>query len=161
MVGDVRTLRSTLLAAMLALLVLLTSACRSTAASSGAQQVNPAQVHHAAPATTAPSGAASDTQICGTPPCMRFVSRSETKTVADTVSAHPLLSAVVLHGVGLLLCGGILCVLGEGVSLAYVGKEADIASKAHECLRVRILPNGQEWRLVDIAPSNQSPYCTD
>jgi hypothetical protein len=158
MVGDARTLRKTLLAAMLALLVLVTSACQSTAKAAGAQQVDPAQVHNVAPTTSRP---ASDTQICGTPPCMRFVSRSETKTVADTVSAHPILSAVVLHGVGLLLCGGILCVFGEGVSLAYVGREAGIAAKAHECLRVRILPSGQEWRLVDISPSNQSPYCTD
>jgi hypothetical protein len=150
------------MAAILALLLFTTAACKSTSSSADGSNPKPAGV--AATSTVANSAqgtASSDTKICGTPPCMRFVSRSETKTVADTAGAHPLLSSVALHLVVGLLCGGILCVLGEGVGVSYIGEAAKQATANHECLRVRILPNGREWHLVDVTPSNQSPYCTD
>jgi hypothetical protein len=92
---------------------------------------------------------------------MRYVSRGDTRTIASTIGAHPLISGVAMHLVVGLLCGGILCLLGEGISVTYVGDAAKHAADAHECLRVRILPNGREWHLVDVMPSNQSPDCTD
>ena len=165
-----------LLAALLGLLLVATTAgCQSTAARGDRSGGHGDRVAAAAPSTavstsattSAKSGgdggstASSDTKVCGTPPCMRFVSRSETKTIAETFGDHPFLSSVAMHVVVSLLCGGILCLLGEGVSVAYVGDAAKHAAAAHECLRVRILPNGHEWHLVDVTASNQSPYCTD
>lgn len=147
--------RRLLLAALLALLLVASAGCRSTGAQSDGSGDRGAVA--AAPNPSADS----DTKLCGTPPCMRFVSRSQTKTIADTVGAHPFLSSVAMHAVVGLLCGGILCLLGEGVSVAYVGDAAKHAAAAHACLRVRILPDGHEWHLVDVAGSNQSPYCTD
>jgi predicted RNA-binding Zn ribbon-like protein len=149
-----------LIAAVLALLLFATAACKSSSSNADSGSPKPAGAGVTATSTAAGT-ASSDTRICGTPPCMRFVSRSETKTVADTAGAHPLLSAVALHVVVGLLCGGILCVLGEGVGVSYIGDAAKQAVANHECLRVRILPNGREWHLVDVTPSNQSPYCTD
>jgi hypothetical protein len=154
-----RTPYRLLLAAVLALVLIASAGCRSSATSTD----RPAGAAQAAPAATssAPSTAASDTKVCGTPPCMRYVSRSDTKKIADTVGAHPYISGVALHLVVGLLCGGILCILGEGVSVGYVADAAKHAAADHQCLRVRILPNGREWHLVDVAASNQSPYCTD
>jgi hypothetical protein len=164
--------------ALLALLLIATAGCQSTAVRSDGPPGHAGNLPAVAggPTAAGPTGggptaaksnsdtggtASSDTKVCGTPPCMRFVSRSETQTIADTVGAHPFLSSVATHLVVGLLCGGILCLLGEGVGVAYVGETAKHAAAAHECLRVSILPNGHEWRLVDVTASNQSPYCTD
>jgi hypothetical protein len=141
------------LPALLALTLTLTTACRSTATADGSGG--------APGAAAAPAPAISDqTKLCGTPPCMRFLSRSETRTLQDTFTNHPIASAVAVHVVGTLLCGGVLCLLGEGVGLVYVERETKAAAAANECLRVRILPSGAEWKVVDLAPSNESPYCT-
>ncbi len=148
-----------LLAAVLALLLLACAGCQSS--SGGTARADRPAAAAPAGSSSAKTTASSDTKICGTPPCMRFVSRSDTKKIADTVGAHPFVSGVALHLVVGLLCGGILCILGEGVSVGYVADAAKNASADHQCLRVRILPNGREWHLVDVAPSNQSPYCTD
>jgi hypothetical protein len=147
------THRRGLVAAVIAMLLVMMTACKSTAVGDAAVP----QPAGAAPA----AGSASDTRLCGTPPCMRFVSRGETRTLKATITDHPLISAVAVHVVGTVLCGGLLCLLGEGVSLTYIGNEARTAAQNNECLRVRILPNGHEWRLVDVSPSNQAPYCTD
>ena len=138
-----------LLAALLAVLLMATAACQPAGDNAGGSPQKPAAAGQTA------------SNPAGTPPCMRYVSRGDTKKIADTVSAHPVISAVALHIVAGLLCGGVLCLLGAGISVVYVGHEASKATAAHECLRVRILPDGHEWRLVDITPSNQSPYCTD
>ena len=61
----------------------------------------------------------------------------------------------------MVLCGGILCLLGEGVSLDYVGHAAKDAAAQHACMRVNILSDADKWKLVSITTSNQSPYCTD
>ena len=151
-----RNVRQTLVAAVLALLLFAAASCKSTGSSADGSPQQPAGA-----GVTATSTADSDTKICGTPPCMRFVSRGDTQKIADTAGAHPLVSSLALHLVVGLLCGGILCILGEGVGVSYVGETAKTAAKDHECLRVRILPSGKEWHLVDVVPSNQSPYCTD
>lgn len=140
---------------LIALLVAMAAAC--TSAGSGSSGTSVRMV----PATATAGTGASDAKLCGTPPCMRFISRSDTKTIARTVANHPLASTIVVHLVGTILCGGVLCLLGEGAGLAYIGSQAKAAVAAHECLRVSILPAGRQWQLVGVAPSDQSPYCTD
>lgn len=156
-------------APLLALLTLLTAftlvfatGCQSTASGNavGSAAANPASAPAGAQ-NTAQTTAPDTTKLCGTPPCMRFVSRSETNTLEDTFTNHPIISAVAVHVVGSLLCGGILCLLGEGTGLVYIEHETKIAAGAHECLKVNILPSGAEWKVVDIKPSDEAPYCKD
>lgn len=163
--------RSRALVALLAVLVLaLAAGCRSTGDSSGsagaaANQQATSQMATSQTATTAPAGqqaATPDTtKLCGTPPCMRFASRSQTRMLEDTLTNHPVVSAVAVHVVGSLLCGGILCLLGEGAGLVYIERETKAAVAADECLKVAILPSGAEWKIVSVKASDEAPYCKD
>lgn len=92
---------------------------------------------------------------------MRFVSRGDTRTLSSTIADHPILSTVALHAAVTVLCGGILCLLGEGVSMDYVGHAAKDAASRHACLKVNLLSDNDKWKLVSLSTSNQSPYCTD
>jgi hypothetical protein len=135
-----------------ALLVITLASCTATPLSSSstpaAQQVEPA---------SAPS---SSSAICGTPPCEKYLSRSETRTLDEAISGHPILSAVALHLVISAFCGGILCLWGEGASFVYVKRATHAAAQDGGCLRVHVLPQGRAWQLVSLDTSNQSPYCT-
>lgn len=145
------------LALILTLLMVFAAACKSTADSgSSSGSVGGTTVVASSAPTTGEA-----LKICGAPPCVRFVSRGESKTLADTIAAHPILSTVALHAAVTVLCGGILCLLGEGVSLDYVAHAAKDAANQHACMRVNILSNDDKWKLVSISTSNQSPYCTD
>jgi hypothetical protein len=68
---------------------------------------------------------------------------------------------VALHAAVTVMCGGILCLLGEGVSLDYVAHTAKDAANQHACIRVNILSDHDKWKLVSLTTSNQSPYCKD
>ena len=148
---------------------LLLSTCLAvvgvTACAYGTQGATPDQIQ--APSHAQPSTAASNTDpplstpICGTPPCDKYLSRGDTRTLDSTISKHPLASAVALHLAVSLVCGAVLCVWGEGFTLAYVQHEAHLAAQNGECLRVHVLPQGHEWQLVQLDATNQSPYCTD
>ncbi|WP_194896744.1 hypothetical protein [Catenulispora pinisilvae] len=144
------------LALILTLLMLFATACKSTADSGSSSSSSGGTT---AVASSAPSHDA--TKVCGTPPCERFVSRGDTKTLANTLTDHPILSTVALHAAVVILCGGILCLLGEGVSMEYVNRAAKDATAQHACLMVSILPDSSKWKLVSLSASNQSPYCTD
>lgn len=145
------------LALVLTLLLLFAAACKSTADSSSSGSGT-----GGSSAVAAASTSNSDTEkICGAPPCVRFVSRGDTKTLSSTIANHPVLSTVALHAAVMVLCGGILCLLGEGVSLDYVGHAAKDAAEHHECLRVNIMADADKWKLVSLRSSNQNPYCTD
>lgn len=151
--------RRTGLALILTLLLVFAAACKSTAdsgSSSGSSGGTSVVAASSAPTTTAEAQ-----KICGAPPCVRFVSRGNTKTLSTTIADHPVLSTVALHAAVMVLCGGILCLLGEGVSLDYVGHAAKDAAAQHACMRVNILSDSDKWKLVSITTSNQSPYCTD
>lgn len=151
--GRVRRWPALLLSICLALAAL--TACDPTAGNSAPDQLQaPAQ-------SSAAAGSSSSTKLCGIPPCDRYLSRSHTRTLANTITDHPLVSALALHVVVSLICGGVLCILGEGFALPFVDHEAHVAEQNNECLRVRILPQGHEWELVNVDASNQSPYCTD
>lgn len=146
------------LALVLTLLLLFAAGCKSTAdsdSSSSGSSGGTTVVASAAPTT----GEAQ--KLCGAPPCVRYVSRGDTKTLASTLSDHPVLSTVALHAAVMLMCGGILCLLGEGVSLVYVDHAAKDAASQHACLKVSILPDSDKWKLATLTTSNQSPYCTD
>jgi hypothetical protein len=147
------------LALILTLLTVFAAACKSTADSSSSSGSSGGTTVVASSAPTSATAGAQN--ICGTPPCVRFISRGETKTLADTVADHPILSTVALHAAVTVLCGGILCLLGEGVSLDYVAHAARDAANQHACMRVNILSNDDKWKLVSLTTSNQSPYCTD
>ena len=154
-----------MLLALLAVLVLaLATGCQSTAGGSsfgGSGSGGSSTSGGEAAAGKPPQATQDTTRLCGKPPCMRFVSRGETRTLEDTFTNHPIVSAVAVHVVGSLLCGGILCLLGEGAGLGYVEHETMIASGKHECLKVDILPSGAEWKIIDIQASDESPYCKD
>lgn len=150
--------RRTGLALILTLLLVFAAACKTTAdsgSSSGSAGGTSAVAASSAPTTEAAQ------KICGAPPCVRFVSRGDTKTLSTTIADHPILSTVALHAAVMVLCGGILCLLGEGVSLDYVGHAAKDATAQHACMRVNILSDSDKWKLVSITTSNQSPYCTN
>lgn len=142
------------LALILTLLVLFAAACKSSSADSGSSGGTTVV------ASSAPTSGDAQ-KICGAPPCVRFVSRGDTKTLSSTITDHPVLSTVALHAAVMVLCGGILCLLGEGVSLDYVGRAAKDAAGRHACLKVDILSDDDKWKLVSLTTSNQSPYCTD
>jgi|GEM_PF-4254057 hypothetical protein len=151
--------RRTGLALILTLLLVFAAACRSTA-DSGSSSSGSSGGTSVVAASSAPTTAEAQ-KICGAPPCVRFVSRGNTKTLSTTIADHPVLSTVALHAAVMVLCGGILCLLGEGVSLDYVGHAAKDATAQHACMRVNILSDSDKWKLVSITTSNQSPYCTD
>ena len=137
-------------AALSALLALVLASCTLPPASStpAAQQVESATASSASSA------------ICGVPPCDKYLPRQETKTLDSAISGHPIASAIALHLVISAICGGILCLWGEGVSFVYVERETHLAAQNGECLRVHVLPQGHAWQLVSLDASNQSPYCT-
>jgi len=99
-------------------------------------------------------------KICGTPPCDKYLSRGETRTLDKVLSGHPIASAIAMHLVVSTFCGVILCVWGEGVTFVYTERETHLAAQNGECLRVHVLPQGRAWQLVSLDTSNQSPYCT-
>ncbi|HEV3171180.1 MAG TPA: hypothetical protein VGZ32_12600 [Actinocrinis sp.] len=136
-----------LVSALLAVAALVAAAsCSATA-----QDQSPA----AAQRTTDPP-----TAICGAPPCDKYLTRGETRTVDHAISGHPIATAIALHLVVSAFCGGVLCIWGEGFSFVYVQHEAHVAAQNDECLRVHVLPQGHQWQLVNLDASNQSPYCT-
>jgi hypothetical protein len=143
------------LALILTLLRVFAAGCKSTGSDSSSNSKGSSAVVATAPSSGDPQN------ICGTPPCVRFISRGDTKTLSSTLTDHPILSTVALHAAVTVLCGGILCLLGEGVSLAYVDHAAKDAAGQHACLKVSILPDNDKWQLVNLTASNQSPYCTD
>ncbi len=138
--------------ALSVLLMFAATSCTIVPASSSstpaAEQAGPA---------AAPS---SSTKICGTPPCDKYLSRGDTRTLDKALSGHPIASAIAMHLVISTFCGGILCVWGEGVTFVYTERETHLASQNGECLRVHVLPQGRSWQLVSLDASNQSPYCT-
>lgn len=137
-------------------------ALAAAACTPAAQNRSPAGIQAPAarsdPAATAPAAQAA---VCGTPPCDKYLTRSETRDLDHAVSGHPIASAIALHLVVSAFCGGVLCIWGEGFSFVYVQHETHVAAQAGECLRVHVLPKGHEWQLVNLDASNQSPYCTD
>lgn len=158
--ADHKTVRSRSgLAVILALLLVFAAACKAPddSSSSGSGSGSGGTT-----AVAAASSTGGETQkICGTPPCVRFVSRGDTKTLSSTIAGHPILSTVALHAAVMVLCGGILCLLAEGVGLDYVAHAAKDAADEHACLKVDILSDDGKWKLISLASSNQSPYCTD
>jgi hypothetical protein len=140
-------------AALCALLVITLSSCTlmpgSPSATPAAQQV-----------VSAPPSSASSV-ICGTPPCDKYLPRSETRTLDKAITGHPVAAAIALHLVVSAICGGIVCLWGEGVSYVYVERQTHLAAQNGECLRVHVLPQNHAWQLVSLDRSNQSPYCTD
>lgn len=152
------------LALILTLLMVFAAACKSTADSSSGSGSSGGSGGSSGGTTVVASSAPAggDAQkVCGAPPCVRFLSRGDTSTLSTTVSDHPILSTVALHAAVMVLCGGILCLLGEGISLDYVAHAAKDAANQHACLKVSILPDNDKWKLMSLSTSNQSPYCTD
>ncbi|NUR58313.1 MAG: hypothetical protein HOV87_06410 [Catenulispora sp.] len=154
------------LALLVAMVVLLATSCRSTggadaSSQSGGGSGGTGGAQAAAPA--APSNSASTSKssekLCGTPPCVRYLSRGDTKTLADTLNDHPLASTIAVHIALSVLCGGILCLLGEGVSMPFVEKKAREAANQHACLKVSILPDKDKFSLMNMTASNDSPNC--
>jgi hypothetical protein len=139
-----------LIAALLALLLVSTvTACASGFAnsSSGADK------------TTAAADTAGSLKLCGTPPCTRFMSRHDVKKLNTEITEHRVVSAVVWKLAFGLLCGGLLCLLGEGMSYEYVQNRIHEAAGLDDCLRVQINKSGPVNRLIMIGPSNLKPYC--
>ena len=152
-----------LLALCLAL-ALVTASCASAAQNKSPAALDPPAPSSTPASTSAPpptSAPASAVAICGSPPCDKYLTRSETRSLDHAVSGHPIASAIALHLVVSALCGGVLCIWGEGFSFVYVEHETRVAAQNNECLRVHVLPKGHEWQLVNLDASNQSPYCTD
>src|SRR5579859_6951562 len=106
-------------AALSALLVIVLASCTLPPSSSSpvAQQVESATASSASSA------------ICGVPPCDKYLPRQETRTLDSAISGHPIASAVALHLVISALCGGILCLWGEGVTFVYVERETHLAAQ--------------------------------
>jgi hypothetical protein len=145
--------RGGLLAVVLSALLMTTmAACTIIPASSSS---TPAAQE--AGAASAPS---TSSKICGTPPCDKYLSRGETRTLDKAITGHPIASAIALHLVISTFCGGILCVWGEGVTFVYTERQTHLAAQNGECLRVHVLPQGRAWQLVSLDTSNQGPYCT-
>ncbi|NUR26766.1 MAG: hypothetical protein HOV83_13145 [Catenulispora sp.] len=148
-------------ALIVALLVLVVTGCQSTGGADASSGSGGGTGGAQAAAPGGPSTQAkSSEKLCGTPPCVRFLSRGDTKTLANTLKDHPLASTIAVHVALSALCGGILCLLGEGVSMPFVEKKAREAADQHACLKVSILPDKDKFSLMNIAASNESPYCT-
>lgn len=114
----------------------------------------------ATPAVAASSADTAGAKLCGVPPCDQYLSRGHTRDLNHALSGHPILSAVAMHLVVSAVCGGILCVWGEGFSFVYVQGKVHDAAQNGQCLRVHVLPHGHEWKIVSLDASNQAPYCT-
>lgn len=157
-VADYLTMRGRSVPALILtmLLVLSAAGCRASSGGDPSSGSGGTSAVGAAAPTAGPP-----VKVCGTPPCVRFVSRGDTKTLSSTLTDHPLISAVAVHVAIGVLCGGILCLLGEGVSTTYVDQAAKSAADQHACLKVSILPDQDRWKLVNLSASNQSPYCTN
>ena len=157
MSGDLTGRGRSVLALMLTMLVLAVTAGCSTmsAADSSSGSGGSSAVVSTAPSASGPQ------KVCGTPPCVRFLSRGDTKTLSGTLTDHPVISAVAVHLAVGVLCGGILCLLGEGVSTTYVEHATKDAADQHACLKVSVLPDERQWKLVGLSASNESPYCTN
>src|SRR4051812_28216697 len=103
------------LALIVAMLVLVATGCQSTGGADASSGSGGGNGGARAAAPGAPSSASkSSEKLCGTPPCVRFLSRGDTKSLADTLNDHPLASTIAVHLALGVLCGGILCLLGEG-----------------------------------------------
>ncbi len=139
-----------------ALLPLVLAAVTAASCDPGRNQSPAAAAQQASSSAPALAGAA----ICGIPPCDKYLSRGETRTLNNAVSGHPIASALALHLVVSAFCGGVLCIWGEGVTFLYVQSKVHDAAQNGECLRVHVLPQGRAWQLVSLDGSNQSPYCT-
>lgn len=99
---------------------------------------------------------------CGLPPCDLYVSRSRTRSLDSTLSDHSIATEVAVHLLVGAVCGGFLCVLGEGYTVNRVEDAAHQAAQNNECLRIHALPQGGHGLdLVEFDASNQSPYCTN
>jgi hypothetical protein len=142
--GSLKVLRA---AALCALLAIAPAACSLTPQSGASASASP---------SSAPS---SNAAICGKPPCDRYLSRSDTRTLDKEISGHPVAAAIALHLAVSIVCGGILCVWGEGVTYVYVVRQTHLAAQNGDCLRVHVLPSGRAWQLVSLDASDQSPYC--
>lgn len=147
----IRRLRLRRLTFVLSALLAVAALVGAASCSASAQDQSPA----AAQRTTDPPP-----KICGTPPCDRYLTRGETRTLDRAISGHPIASAIALHLVVSAFCGGVLCIWGEGFSFVYVKEETHAAAQNDECLRVHVLPHGRQWQLVNLDASNQGPYCT-
>lgn len=147
------------LALILTMLLLLVTGCKSTGAESSSGSGGAQAVVATVPAASTTTG--TQEKLCGTPPCVRYMSRSDTKSLSSTLTDHPLASTIALHVALSMLCGGILCLLGEGVSLPFVEHKAREAADQHACLKVSILPDKDKFSLMNITASNEKPYCTD
>jgi hypothetical protein len=156
------------------LLVAGTAACdpnNSTDASNSANAASARDTHGqrghdrssapAAPKSSAPAPSSSSFPICGTPPCDKYLSRSQTHNIDADIAAHSLASEIALHLVVGLVCGGFLCDWGAGLTYDYVKAQIHQAAQNDECLRVRIFPHDGSRQLVQLVPTNQSPYCTN
>lgn len=156
------------LALILTMALLLVTGCQSSKDSSGSPGSGGAAAAVATdPKTSQHSSEGSNSsdsseKLCGTPPCVRYLSRGDTKTLSQTLTDHPVASTIALHVALSMLCGGILCLLGEGVSLPILAHKANDAAAQHACLKVSILPDQDEkWKLVDVTASNAKPGCAD
>src|ERR1051326_8584773 len=88
------------LALILTMALLLVTGCQSSkdSGSSHGSGDAPAAVTSGPKTTTANStGSASSEKLCGTPPCVRFMSRGDTKNLSETLTDHPIASTVALH----------------------------------------------------------------
>lgn len=142
-------------------LALVTASCASATQNKSPAALDPPAPSSTSAATSPPAAApASTVAICGSPPCDKYLTRGETRSLDHAVSGHPIASAIALHLVVSALCGGVLCIWGEGFSFVYVEHETHLAAQNDECLRVHVLPKGHEWQLVNLDATNQSPYCT-
>jgi hypothetical protein len=154
-----RTVRG--IALLVTLLLLLATGCKSTGSDTSSNSGSGGAPAAAAtgPATSESTG--TPEKLCGAPPCVRYLSRSDTKTLADTLHDHPVASTIAVHAALSILCGGILCLLGEGVTMPIVEKKAREAADQHACLKVSILPDKDKFSLMNMTASNEKPYCTD
>lgn len=150
------------LALILTMALLLVTGCQSAKDSSSSHGSGGAAAAVVSDPKTAQHSSESSEKLCGTPPCVRYLSRGDTKTLSQTLTDHPVASTIALHVALSMLCGGILCLLGEGVSLPILAHKANDAAAQHACLKVSILPDQEKkWKLVDITASNAKPNCTD
>lgn len=89
------------------------------------------------------------------------MSRSKTRSLSTALSGHSLATEVALHLIVGAVCGGLLCIVGETLTVSSIEDAAHEAAQNSECLRIHVLPQGHEWDLAQFDASNQSPYCTD
>lgn len=143
-----------LLAALMTLLLLSTvTACASGFPDSSTTSGT------SAGKTTSATDTDGSIKLCGLPPCTRFVSRAEVKKLNTDVTQHTIASAVVWKVAFDILCGGILCLLGAGISYDYVQNRIKDAAGLDDCLRIQIGRSSPHSKLIQVNPSNLKPYC--